>query len=438
LEVAVATPRQRSELPDPELKLLYADSGNECAFPGCGLVLASEDAASGEAMNVGMAAHIVASSRQGPRGGTPIEEEERDRRASNRILLCPTHHAIVDKQPWAYTVEVLRQMKADHLKNHKRSVPIRVRLASVDSPERLHSSLLPVVGLPTHVESASVRDGSMSEGQIAAQLRYPKGSRGIVFPFIVREGRLWTFSRLDHMQHPFKSVIEADVEQVDLLDLASTEEGHRRVMALLNRALGRHLGMRGVRFDREHQRYWFMADRDDAGEIVERAYTYETKTGRRLTRPVVHHAHRRSGEAKDEWWHEAARLRFERFGPSWFLTVRPEFHLTIDGTDPMPSHRIGRRITRKKSHLYNDGYLDRLWFWKHFLSDGGPRLTIKTGEQSILVEASYATTEVHWPGVPEDAIDVKTAAVEENLFTIGDFLDDDSDDDWSDDGGGDD
>ena len=195
----MATPRQRSELSDPELKLLYADSGNECAFPGCGLVLASADAASGEAMNVGVAAHIVASSRQGPRGGIPIEEGERDRRASNRILLCPTHHTIVDKQPCVYTVEVLRQMKADHLKNHKRLIPTRVQLASVDSLERLQSSLLPVVGLPTHVESASVRDASMSEGQIAAQLRYPKGSRGIVFPFIVREGRLWTFSRLDHM-----------------------------------------------------------------------------------------------------------------------------------------------------------------------------------------------------------------------------------------------
>ncbi|MBA3430165.1 MAG: hypothetical protein H0U16_01635 [Actinobacteria bacterium] len=217
----------------------------------------------------------------------------------------------------------------------------------------------------------------------------------------------------------------------DLIDLAATDEGHRRVVALLNRALGRHLGMQGVRFDREHQRYWFMANRDyDTGEISERAYRYTTKTGRSLSRPVVHHAHRRTGEAKDEWYHEAARFRFERFGASWFLTVRPEFHITTDGVEPLPSHRIGRKVTRKKSHLYNDGYLDRLWFWKHFLSDGGPRLTIKAGEQSILVEAGYATTEVCWPGVPEDSVDVRAEIAEETLFTVVDLMDEDGDEDW--------
>lgn len=148
---------------------------------------------------------------------------------------------------------------------------------------------------------------------------------------------------------------------IDLVELAATDEGHRLVFALLNRALGRHLGMQGVRFDREHQRYWFRANRDnETGETTKRAYRYDTKTGRSLSRPVVHRARRRRGEAKDEWYHEAARLRFERFGASWFLTVRPEFQITIDGVQPLPAHRIRRKITRKKSHIYNDGYLDRL------------------------------------------------------------------------------
>ena len=430
----MATPKARSELPDPELKLLFADSGNRCAFPGCSEVLVREDSTTRMAVNLGEAAHIVGSSRQGPRGGIPMDEVERDRRAVNRILLCATHHTVVDKQPLVYTVEVLRQMKADQLSRQQRPKPVRIGTIEASQPERLHSSLLPVVGLPVVVESASVRDSSLSEAQIGSQLRYGKGSRGIVFPFIVRDGRLWTFSRLRQQQHPFRPIVDSDVEEIDLVELASSDEGHRRVVALLNRAIGRHLGMQGIRFDREHQRYWFMADRNyDTGDIVERSYQYETKTGRRQRRAVVHHAHRRTGEAKDEWYHEAARLRFERFGDSWFLAVRPEFHLTVDGAEPMPSHRIGRRITRKKSHLYNDGYLDRLWFWRQFLSDGGPRLTIKAGEQSILIEAAYATTEVTWPGVPGDTIDVKADLAQETLFTIADFMDEDGDEEWWDD-----
>ena len=426
----MATPSVRSDLPDPERNLLYADSGNECAFPGCGTVLVKPGEGSGKAVNVGEAAHIVASSRQGPRGGAILGEDERDSRASNRILLCPTHHTEVDRQPLVYTVGVLRQMKEDHERRHRKPGP-RPALEVSSTPERLQSSLLPVSGLPLVVESASVRAPELSEGEIARSLKYPKGSRGIVFPFIVRENRLWTFSHLRQNQHPFQSVIDSDVEEIDFVDLASTEEGHRRVIALLNRAVGRHLGMQGVRFDREHQRYWCMPNRDyDTGEISERSYRYITKTGRSLDRPVVHHAHRRTGEPKNEWYHEAVRLRFERFGPAWYLAVRPEFHITLDGVEPLPSHRIGRKVTRKKSHIYNDGYLDRLWFWKHFLSSGGPRLSIKTGEQSILVDAVYATTAVLWPGVPGDVLDVKNKQVEETLFTIADLMDEEGDEDW--------
>lgn len=426
----MATPTLRADLPDPERNLLYADSGNECSFPGCGTVLVKPGEDAGKAVNIGKAAHIVAASRQGPRGGVALGDEERDRRASNRILLCPTHHDDVDRQPLFYTVAVLQQMKEDHERRHRKRMT-RATLAIATEPERLHSSLLPVVGLPVVVESASVHDPKLTEGEIAGSLRYPKGSRGIAFPFIIRDGRLWSFSHLRQNQHPFRPFIDTDVEEIDLEDLAATDEGHRRVVALLNRGIGRHLGMQGVRFDREHQRYWFMANRDySTGEISDRSHRYTTKTGRSQDKPVVHHAHRRSGEPKNEWYHEAARLRFERFGPAWFLAVRPEFHITLDGVEPMPSHRVGRKVTQKKSHIYNDGYLDRLWFWKDFLSNGGPRLTVKTGEQSILVDSVYATTEVCWPGVPGDALDVRNEPIEENLFTILDLMDEDGDEDW--------
>jgi len=423
----VATPQVRADLPIPELKLLYAESANRCAFPHCGQLLAMTDQASGRAVVVGEAAHIVASQRQGPRGRFPISDEERDRRASNRVLLCPTHHTTVDRQPLVYTVEVLRQMKADHQARHAPAPASRPELASLET-ERLQSSLLPVLGLPVVVASASLRDSSLSEGEAARLLRYPKGSRGIVFPFIIRENRLWSFSRLRENAHPFADVVDGDVEEIATVELAASDEGHRRVVALLNRSLGRQLAMRGVRFDREHQRYWAMADRDPEGILRERPYQYETKGGRRLTRNIVHHAHKRSGEPKEEWYHEAARLRFERFEAAWFLSVRPEFHLTLDGETPMPSHRVGRKITRKKSHLYNDGYLDRLWFWKHFLTEGGPRVAIKTGEQTILIDGAFASTSVTWPGVPGDSLVVKSERAAETLFSVED-LDDDTDDD---------
>lgn len=429
----MATSQGRSDLPDAERELLYVSAGGRCSFPGCEKRLVRPGEGRARAVNIGELAHIVAASRQGPRGGHPLDDVERDARASNRILLCPSHHTEIDKEPLIYTVEVLRQMKDDHEARH-RGAEAEAEVIVDDVPERLHSSLLPVIGLPVVVESASVKNPKLSEGEIAASLKYTKEWQGIVFPFIVRDGRLWTFSHLRQKQHPFGPVVDSDYESVDLMDLERSDEGHRRVVGLLNRAVGRHLGMRQVRFDRDHQRYWFLADRDyETGVISDRTSPYVTKTGRRVNRPVVHHAHRRDGQAKDEWYHEAARLRFERFDQSWFLSVRPEFHLTVNGVDPMPSHRIGRKVTRKKSHLYNAGYLDRLWFWRHFLSDGGPRLSIKAGEQSILIDAEYASTSVHWPGIPNDTVDVRSGRAAETLFTIQDLADDDPVEDWWDD-----
>jgi hypothetical protein len=63
--------------------------------------------------DIGEVAHIVADSPRGPRGDSDSSESERISE-SNLILLCPTHHTLVDTDPRTYTIEVLRQMKVRH------------------------------------------------------------------------------------------------------------------------------------------------------------------------------------------------------------------------------------------------------------------------------------------------------------------------------------
>lgn len=411
----MAVPHRRSDLPDAEMKLLYARSRNRCAFPGCGTILV-RPGPNGTAENLGEAAHIIGSARQGPRGAEPVDQADRDRRASNRVLLCPTHHKVVDTQLTVYSVEVMRQMKADHETSDGAAPPD-------DHPpsvrELLHLSALPLVGIPSGVFSASLVRKDVKEGDIARSLPIPAAGSKVVFPFIARENRLWTFADLAGPAHPFGQWIDTDVETLSTASILADQEGHRRYVTLLNRALGRHLASVGVRFDPQHQRYWFLP----AGRDGERRVTYTTKRGRTSHKPVVHHARRKSGEAKDEWYHEAGRLHFEQRAESWVLTVRPEFHITTDGRTPMPAHRIGRRVTRKKSHLYNDGYLDRLFFWRYFLTDGGPRLVIKTGEQSLVVDGKFATIDVRWPGVPGDSFDITAERAEETLFSLAELDD---------------
>jgi hypothetical protein len=59
-----------------------------------------------------MECHIVARSKGGPRSGA-LSSREVDQ-YKNLILLCPTHHKLVDDQAKEYTAEALRTLKREH------------------------------------------------------------------------------------------------------------------------------------------------------------------------------------------------------------------------------------------------------------------------------------------------------------------------------------
>jgi hypothetical protein len=75
--------------------------------------LAQEHDATANAVVIGEEAHIVAQSVNGPRGKPPLNPEQRDA-YSNLILLCPTHHNLVDSDEDAFPVARLLTMKKAH------------------------------------------------------------------------------------------------------------------------------------------------------------------------------------------------------------------------------------------------------------------------------------------------------------------------------------
>ncbi len=93
-----------------DLKKLWGRSGNICSFPSCGVELAREKKAN---RVIGEEAHIKGEKPAAPRYDPSQMEEERQS-YENRVLLCPTHHTEIDSDPDTWTVERLKQMKADH------------------------------------------------------------------------------------------------------------------------------------------------------------------------------------------------------------------------------------------------------------------------------------------------------------------------------------
>jgi len=105
------------------------------------------------------------------------------------------------------------------------------------------------------------------------------------------------------------------------------------------------------------------------------------------------------------------------------MSVRPERRFTRDGTLLLTPKGTGRRATSRKSHMYNINVLTEVNFWREFLSDKGPRIIMKFGVQSLVVDAEMMSTTVSWPGVPDDAQPVSYTRAEDDLFTSAEYDD---------------
>lgn len=76
-------------------------------------------------------------------------------KASNLILLCPTHHTLIDKFEHQFNIYVLREMKMQHEQKFSGS-SLGVKTKSL-TEEPLHASLLPLSRLPSVVFSADTQ-----------------------------------------------------------------------------------------------------------------------------------------------------------------------------------------------------------------------------------------------------------------------------------------
>jgi hypothetical protein len=104
------------------VRALFAKSGNECSFPGCGQALVDD-----RNLLVGEVCHINAVKNTEARyDATKTEEELRD--YDNLILLCHAHHVRVDSLADEYPAPVLRTMR----ENHERTVEHKVYTVSDD------------------------------------------------------------------------------------------------------------------------------------------------------------------------------------------------------------------------------------------------------------------------------------------------------------------
>ncbi len=91
-----------------EDRQFFSESGGACLL--CRSTLFPDDPKRRRALSVAERAHVVAHSDDGPRADPSVPQELRDSPA-NLVLLCPTCHTIVDKDPEGYPAEFMLKAK---------------------------------------------------------------------------------------------------------------------------------------------------------------------------------------------------------------------------------------------------------------------------------------------------------------------------------------
>ena len=98
---------------DRTLKVLFGLSPNHCAYPDCTNPVIAPSTDHSDPIVLSQICHIYALNEDGPRGKAGLTEKELNA-PENLILLCPTHHAIVDGQHGTYPASLLLKWKQTH------------------------------------------------------------------------------------------------------------------------------------------------------------------------------------------------------------------------------------------------------------------------------------------------------------------------------------
>lgn len=403
--------KYRISISSTEQKILFAKSGNVCAFPGCDLPIIAE--VGDENKPLAEIAHMLAYEDDGPRSDPNLPVEDRNK-ASNLILLCPTHHTLVDKFEYQFNIHVLREMKMQHeQKFGGSSLGIETNKLT---KEPLHASLLPLSRLPLAVFSADTPFRKSNILDLFDVLN-THTRRSVLYAFELRDKKLYTFHDLRTPNNPFRGAYDqSTVEGFKSSELWKTDEGHRLYVALLNRALRNFLKGLDVAYDARHYRYYFLPDRLE----IRRRFSYMSLSGRQTTKSIVNNPiTKATGKPKSYWVHLAANLAFQHIAPrQWVLTIRPERHLTKDGFEPYTHSSIGSKITRIKSTLYNWQYLQEIQLWREFLSNAQKRRILRFGSQAIVIENNLLKEDIEWLGIAEDQKNFVSQEHPEDLFTL--------------------
>lgn len=140
------------------LKRLFALSGNRCAFEACSAPIVSEGTLVAEICHI--KGHRPAAARH---DSTQPPEERHG--FENLILLCPTHHTLIDADPQTYSADRLQQMKNANESKATRLTEDQITAGASVLVDQGVNSVGQIGGIAAHTVNINYHDSSRPVGQ---------------------------------------------------------------------------------------------------------------------------------------------------------------------------------------------------------------------------------------------------------------------------------
>ena len=225
-----ARPHRRVAIPEPIRQVLWARAAGRCQYSGCNDSLIGDLISGSEDKRFGFIAHIVADSPEGPRGDavrSPLLAKE----ISNLMLLCDTHHRVIDVHAVEEHPEArLQEMKAEHER--------RVELVTAIGQDRATHVLRYAANIGAHESPVTI------DSVLAAVLprRYPAEARAIDLELLGsayqdREPEFWKIQR-ENLRRQFEKKIRPRVEAREIAHLSVFALAPQPLLMELGRLLG--------------------------------------------------------------------------------------------------------------------------------------------------------------------------------------------------------
>jgi hypothetical protein len=224
--------------------------------------------------------------------------------------------------------------------------------------------------------------------------------------FVLREGKIMTFSNLKDGTNPLRPVVNSDtLDTVATKDLMADKDKYKWVISLLNSCLRKHCEQRGMRYHADSERYYYAMT---SGEKRRREpYTVGTRNYRRTVAKYDYSLE------KTLVVHNAVHLDFTTLGQQIFLLVMPELVFTSDGSTVVSDSFTARRSTQLLHNQYNDTILKAIRFWVSKITSPPDNL-IRVKEFGFEIEVSSESLQggmLVGYNDEEDVVEVEESAI---------------------------